>query len=270
MSGKSNNDRFEIRNDRIVWYCPYQGKSHLTGVILSIEGSTFCGANSRRTYYGWCGDNFYSTKNFSDRSGLYIEHTTDTDKEATFDVDVNIGSPDNTGGNLGVGKTANIRTLEVWDGASFNSINVSGSKNRIIQTSFYIEEIGAIESPAPSFCDYGRAKTNEDGAVIIALDPRFQEVISKEIPCWYFQTKDGSSLGYENIAGGCIVKGNPNTEFNWFCISTQYDSAGYYAERHDGAMPTAADFLDFQDLKDEEFLAENENYGIIGVLESEE
>ena len=61
---------------------------------------------------------------------MYIEHTTNTDKEATFDVDVNIQ------GNTGIGATANIRTLEVWDGASFNSINVSGSKNRIIQTSF--------------------------------------------------------------------------------------------------------------------------------------
>ena len=144
-------------------------------------------------------------------------------------------------------------------------------KTELFKLVFYIEEIGAIESLcAVLSATMVERRPMKTGAVIITLDPRFQEVISNETPCWYFQTKDGSSLGYENIAGGCIIKGNPNTEFNWFCISTQYDSAGYYAERHDGAMPMAADFLDFQALKDEEFLAENENNGIIGILESEE
>ena len=272
MSGPSTSDRFEMHSDRLVWYVPYQNTTHLTGVLYSEEGQSFLGANSRRTYYGWCDDNFLTTHNFdSGVDGIQVQRTTYTDKHVIIDCDVDIGTSDNSAGNLGVGQTANIRTLEVWDGASMNKLNVyTSDKNRVVPTSFYWTKITTLESPTPSFCDYGRAKTDENGAVTIVLDPRFQEAISIGELCWFFQAKDGSNLSYEEIIGGCVVKGNPNTDFNWYCIKAQFDAAGIYADRCEDDMPVPYAFFDYEDLSNMVYDAEMQSYKTIGVLESEE
>ena len=261
-----------MHSDRLIWYAPYQNTTHLTGVLYSEEGRSFLGANSRRIYYGWCDDDFLTTHNFdSGVDGMQVERTTYTDKHVIIDCDLDIGTSDNSAGNLGVGQTANIRTLEVWDGASINSLDVyGGSKNRVMQSSFYMERISSLESPAPSFCDWGRAKTGEDGAVVIMLDPRFSEAIANERPAWFFQAMNGSSLEYEELENGCVVKGNSNTEFNWFCINIQVDMQLVYADRYDRDIPSTLQYFDYQNLSDLEFQAEMDMNKTMGVLESEE
>ena len=89
----------------------------------------------------------------------------------------------------------------------------------------------ALESPKPSFFDYGFSKINDNGESIIIIDPRvIESVYLNEKHFWLFQSKDGSSLSYKEIPNGCIVYGNKNTDFNWFFVSSQYDSNCKYSE----------------------------------------
>lgn len=85
-----------------------------------------------------------------------------------------------------------------------------------------------------------------------------------------FLAKDGSNLSYEEIIGGCVVKGNPNIDFNWYCIKAQFDAAGIYADRCEDDMPVSYSFFDYEDLSNMVYDAEIQSYKTIGVLESEE
>ena len=223
ISGTTTGVRYEMYPEYIRWYTVNSNTAYLTGVLYSIYGTTFIGANSQNVYYGWCNNDLISNNSFSSCIGLYIKDGgLPSQSQATFNTDVV-----NILNDLSVAYTLNVRNLNAW-----------GDKHRVVKTTYGTLSMSALESPKPSFFDYGFGKLNKDGELIITVDSRFNETIySKEKPFWVFQSKNGENLSYEEIENGCIVHGTPNTEFNWLLITTQFDSNLKYAEIMDIEEP---------------------------------
>ena len=218
VSGVSNQARYEIYPNYIRWYTVSGSTSYLTGVIYSVYGESFIGANSADVHYGWCPSNLIGGTNFGSCRGVDVRQGGD-DNHSQFIV--NTYSVDMTGRNgLNVSYGVSCRTLNAWE-----------SKPRVVKTSYGITSITALESPKPSFCDYGYGEIEEDGSQYIMIDPRFLETIyADEKHCYFFQTQDGSQVTYEEINNGCIVHGTPGTKFNWLVIASQFDTNCNYAE----------------------------------------
>ena len=230
VSGTTSGVRYEIYPQYIRWYTVNGGTSYLTGVIYSVYGSTFIGANSEDVYYGWCPSNLISSGSFGSCAGLHVQDGGNTTQsQSNFNThEVNVTN------DLGVGYNLNTRNLNAW-----------GDKNRVIKNSFGVVSMTALESPKPSFFDYGFSSTDDNGESIIIIDPRLIESIYlNEKHFWLFQSKDGSSLSYKEIQNGCIVYGNKNIEFNWFFISSQYDSNCKYAEIIDIKEPKQSNYAE--------------------------
>lgn len=223
ISGTTTGVRYEIYPQYIRWYTTNNNNSYLTGVIYSTYGSSFIGANSAYVYYGWCPSNLIESGSFSSCVGLCVK-----DGGQPRDSQSNFNSSEvNVINDLGVGYNLNTRNLSVW-----------GDKDRIMNSSFGVISMGALESPKPSFFDYGFSKIDENGESLIILDPRFNEAIySNEKHFWIFQSTNGTNLSYKEIENGCIVYGEKDTEFNWIVISSQYDKNGEYAEIKDIKQP---------------------------------
>lgn len=218
ISGSTSGTRYEIYPNYIRWYTTNGGTSYLTGVIYSVYGESFIGANSTDVHYGWCPSNLIGGTNFGSCRGVDVRQGGD-DNHSQFIV--NTYSFDMTGRNgLNVSYGVSCRTLNAWE-----------SKPRVVKTSYGITSITALESPKPSFCDYGYGEIEEDGSQYIMIDPRFLETIyADEKHCYFFQTQDGSQVTYEEINNGCIVHGTPGTKFNWLVIASQFDTNCNYAE----------------------------------------
>ena len=240
MSGVSNQARYEIYPNYIRWYTVSGSTSYLTGVIYSVYGESFIGANSADVHYGWCPSNLIGGTNFGSCRGVDVRQGGD-DNHSQFIV--NTYSFDMTGSNgVNVSYGVSCRTLNAW-----------GGKNRVINTSYGTVGISALESPRPSFTDFGFGIIEEDGCQYITIDPRFLETIYMyEKHKWFFQTENGTVLSYKDINNGCIVYGEPGTKFNWMVIATQFDKSTEYAEIQDVKQPQEENFA--EDLINEVYL----------------
>lgn len=240
VSGVSNQARYEIYPNYIRWYTVSGSTSYLTGVIYSVYGESFIGANSADVHYGWCPSNLIGGTNFGSCRGVDVRQGGD-DNHSQFIV--NTYSFDMTGSNgVNVSYGVSCRTLNAW-----------GGKNRVINTSYGTVGISALESPRPSFMDFGFGIIEEDGRQYITIDPRFLETIyAYEKHKWFFQTENGTVLSYKNTNNGCIVYGEPGTKFNWMVIATQFDKSTEYAEIQDVKQPREENFA--EDLINEVYL----------------
>ena len=232
--------RYEIYPNYIRWYTVSGSTSYLTGVIYSVYGESFIGANSADVHYGWCPSNLIGGTNFGSCRGVDVRQGGD-DNHSQFIV--NTYSFDMTGSNgVNVSQGVSCRTLNAW-----------GGKNRVINTSYGTVAISALESPIPSFTDFGFGTIEEDGCQHITIDPRFLETIySHEKYKWFFQTENGTVLSYKDTNNGCIVYGEPSTKFNWMVIATQFDKSTEYAEIQDVKQPPEENFA--EDLINEVYL----------------
>lgn len=104
-------------------------------------------------------------------------------------------------------------SLSVWGG-----LTVLGNKNAVVPTSKGMTAINAYETAEYYFGDIGKAKTDDNGQVLIQLDPLFLETVNTSIQYHVFVSPyDNATVWVEQMdRGSFIVKSSkPNVEFSW-------------------------------------------------------
>lgn len=104
-------------------------------------------------------------------------------------------------------------SLSVWGG-----LTVLGNKNAVVPTSKGMTAINAYETAEYYFGDIGKAKTDNNGQVLIQLDPLFLETVNTSIQYHVFVSPyDNATVWAEQMdRGSFIVKSSkPNVEFSW-------------------------------------------------------
>lgn len=131
-------------------------------------------------------------------------------------------------------------SLTSGDGVSINGatnitggLSVSGSKSRVISTEHYGSRyLDALETPTPTFSDYGKARLNENGECYIIIDPIFAETVNKTYEPTVFLTKYGQGdiwVEDESTKHDVIfARGTPGLKFAW---ETRYQQIDSWAER---------------------------------------
>lgn len=204
-SGSSASTRVEIDSNRINWYAD----NYLTGVVYSVYGTSYLGANSRYVNYGWVNGgqpNSYQ--------GMQVDQVSNRTWFNTAKVDV-------ANGDLGVSGAVNCRTLNAWNG-----------KTRVMSTDLGNLCMEAMESPEPAYFDWGGGVTDADGICVIILSPEYQSVISLTQRLRWQITATGPNTGFwvKKTEYGGIVHGPANSTFDWMCWGAQADRSGIYAE----------------------------------------
>lgn len=100
----------------------------------------------------------------------------------------------------------------------FGNFTVTGSKNAVVPTSKGMVAINAYETAEYYFGDIGKAKTDENGQVLIQLDPLFLETVNTLIPYHVFVSPYGDATVWvdQMDRSTFLVKSNkPNIEFSW-------------------------------------------------------
>ena len=123
------------------------------------------------------------------------------------------------GGQVDV-KTKNFVVTLTDDGEStiYGNFTVTGSKDAIVPTSKGMAAINAYETAEYYFGDIGKAKTDENGQVLIQLDPLFLETVNTSIPYHVFVSPYGNATVWVERMNknSFLVKSNkPNIVFSW-------------------------------------------------------
>ena len=110
------------------------------------------------------------------------------------------------------------------------SLEISGTKHRIVETPYGTVGMNAVESCDALFEDVGDGQTDENGLCIIPLDAVFSETISLDIMYQVFLQKCGEGYLYisERHENYFVVKGTPNLAFCWNIKAKQ---KGYSKDR---------------------------------------
>ena len=98
------------------------------------------------------------------------------------------------------------------------SMQVYGTKNRIVETENYAERLQyCYETPTPMFGDVGEGKTDETGKCMIYLDDVFAETIDTDVQYQVFLQAYGEGTVYvsERSPTGFTVCGTPGLAFGW-------------------------------------------------------
>lgn len=107
---------------------------------------------------------------------------------------------------------------------SDGSLYVRGSKHRVVKTQNYGDVLqNAVESPVPTFEDYGEGKLDEFGKCRIYLDSKFKETIDNITVYNVFLTKYGNGDAYisDRTERYFDVCGTANITFCWCLKATQ-------------------------------------------------
>lgn len=109
--------------------------------------------------------------------------------------------------------------------ATFGSLQVSGTKNRIVNADQYGDRLlYCYETPSPLFGDVGEGEIAEDGACYVWLDPVFAQTIATDQYQVFLQKYgEGDCYVSERKAGYFIVKGTPGLSFGWELKAKQAD-----------------------------------------------
>ena len=100
----------------------------------------------------------------------------------------------------------------------YGDFTVTGSKNAVVPTSKGMTAINAYETAEYYFGDIGKAKTDENGQVIIQLDPLFLETVNTSIPYHVFISSYGNATVWaeQMDKNSFLVKSSkPNIKFSW-------------------------------------------------------
>ena len=215
--GTASDDRVVITKSGIQWYGGTYGETtaHAQGIIKSglttrYTGDTcVIGADTRYQKYGWYHDGEFS--------GITVEQ-----------VDKEVAVPN----LLSVGGKVSCRTLVAWD-----------SKERVVPTVFGNIGMEALETPQPTFADWGEGICNEDGLCLAVPDDRFAETVSaSQRPAWIVTDRSGEgSLWAQDYADGALIHGKPGQRFAWLCLNAQRGFEGQYAALSDAKEPSSED-----------------------------
>lgn len=218
-TGQSSGNHVNINDRGITWYVLNGSTSYLTGVLYSVYGESWIGANSNYVNYGWV-----NSATPSSYRGMRVDNTGSRVSFNTSHVDVESG-------DLGVSGGISTRNLNAW-----------GSKNRIVCTHLGNLAFAAMESPEPAFCDWGGGEVGEDGICPIVLTPEYAAAITGQALRWLVTPVGGDGgLWVERTDCGALVHGTPGSRFDWLCIGVQRDMAGLYAPVSGTAPPPERD-----------------------------
>ena len=214
--GTSSGERVFIDKSGIQWY----GGTATTGATAqgiiknglttgATGDTTVYGADTRYQKYGW-----YHGGRFQ---GITVEQVDD-------EVMVS--------GKLSVNQEVSCRTLKAWD-----------AKERIVPTVFGNIGMEALETPQPTFADWGEGVCNEDGLCLAVPDARFAETVSaSQRPAWIVTDRSGEgSLWAQDYADGALIHGKPGQHFAWLCLNAQRGFEGQYAVLSDAKEPSSED-----------------------------
>ena len=218
-TGRSSGNHVNVNDRGVTWYVLNGSTSYLTGVLYSVYGESWIGANSNYVNYGWVNS---ATPN--SYRGMRVDNTGSRVSFNTSHVDVESG-------DLGVSGGINTRDLNAW-----------GSKHRIVRTHLGNLAFAAMESPEPAFCDWGGGEIGEEGICPIVLTPEYAAAITGQALRWLVTPVGGDEgLWVERTACGALVHGTPGSRFDWLCIGVQRDMAGLYAPVSGTAPPPERD-----------------------------
>lgn len=157
--------------------------------------------------------------------------------EPSIELYANLGRIDIKGdmnlsrGTMNVAHTVSCQNVSAWGEITANGLNVSGSKNRIVQTSYGIVKMAAFETPNPTFADIGSGICDENGECLIVLNSKFLETIADKEIHWFITPTSKCNLWVEKINNiSCIVHSEPNSTFDWMCTGSQNGYENDYAE----------------------------------------
>lgn len=218
-TGRSSGNHVNINDRGITWYVLNGSTSYLTGVLYSVYGESWIGANSNYVNYGWV-----NSATPSSYRGMRVDNTGSRVSFNTSHVDVESG-------DLGVSGGISTRDLNAW-----------GGKYRIVRTHLGNLAFAAMESPEPAFCDWGGGEVGEEGICPIVLTPEYAAAITGQMLRWLVTPVGGDGdLWVERTDCGALVHGKPGSRFDWLCIGVQRDMAGLYAPVSGTAPPPERD-----------------------------
>jgi len=125
---------------------------------------------------------------------------------------------------------------------------VSGEKSRVASTDNYNERLlYCYEMPSPLFGDIGHGVIAEDGTCYVDIDSIFAETIDTIQEYYVFLTPyktDKTMFVAEKEHGYFIVKGEPNTEFDWEIKAKQLD---FSMERLEESIVEDTNDIDYEE-----------------------
>jgi hypothetical protein len=169
---------------------------------IRTEGTSF-----NTAYYV---NNGYNPNGYTERHVFFGDERHDGDMKCwtiNCDTDVNCVIMNATRGQLG-------------------SLYVSGTKSRIAKTKSYNERLlYCYEMPSPIFGDVGHGVIGEDGLCYIDIDQVFFETIdTKQSYHVFLQSYSEKNVFVtQKEQGHFVVRGEPNTEFDWEIKAKQFD-----------------------------------------------
>lgn len=157
--------------------------------------------------------------------------------ESTIELYANLGRIDIKGdmnlsrGTMNVAHTVSCQNVSAWDTITAVNLDVSGQKNRIVETSYGIIKMSAFETPNPTFADIGSGLCNSNGECLIILNPKFLETIANKELHWFITPTSNNNFWVEKINNfSCIIHSEPNFTFDWMCTGSQKGYENDYAE----------------------------------------
>lgn len=180
--------------------------------------------------YGDVGISIYVQTPESERPRYIHIYAENTENNGDLSLVMKVEGDINVEGNAHIGTSLSVPYI------STDSINVSGSKSRIVNTCNYgILKQYCYEMASPIFGDIGEAQTDDNGECYIFLDDLFGETVNSECEYQVFLQKEGRGDLWvdEKATNYFIVKGTKNLKFAWEIKVPQKDYETERLENYD-------------------------------------
>lgn len=159
---------------------------------------------------------------------------------------------------FGQAVTGPYAKMATYGFSTTGNLYCGGTKNRMVETEHFGTVLqNALETPTPTFADYGEGILDETGMCRIYLEDKFIETIDTNTEYTIFLTKYGIGDIYvsDRQPDYFEVTGTPNLTFSWQLLATQRD---YNSIRLDEKTDSIIDEVNSDELfkMTTEFIAE--------------